>query len=50
MYLKGAGFMALAKAIETQLHATGETLLRKYEAAPGASQKIEAPSGYLKIR
>jgi hypothetical protein len=28
------------QAVETQL--LGETLLRKYEAAPGASQKIEA--------
>ena len=33
---------ARVRAIETQLHATGETLLRKYEATPGASQKIEA--------
>jgi hypothetical protein len=42
--------MALGAGNRNAAPRLGETLLRKYEAAAGASQKIEAPFGYLKIR
>jgi len=41
---------ARVQAVQTQLRAMGGTPPSKYEAAPGASQKIEALFGYLKIR
>jgi hypothetical protein len=38
------------QAIKTRSALRSEKPQRKYEAAPGASQKIEARFGYLKIR
>src|SRR5450631_2613984 len=56
IYLKGAGFMALAgkeTAEETKnagLTLSGETPRAKYETGLRASQKMRVVFGYLKIR